>query len=212
MEDRAEGKYCGSCEKVVKDFSDLSDEELIQYFKQEKRNECGRFLQSQTITTTPTGLAARLTHKAAAFLTLAFTRFLFPSELKAQQDPNIGPVDKDNQVSSKNIYSDSVIFHIKGAVYEKKSGEPLKYAAIYILVNGKPAGGSVYSDNDGKFEVNVPAKNSDDVISLRFRKRRFKTYTIRNLTPDGAELKIRMHKTFKARYGREKYIVGRYAF
>lgn len=41
------GGFCSSCQKEVIDFSSWSDERLLLYFKNLKRNTCGRFRQDQ---------------------------------------------------------------------------------------------------------------------------------------------------------------------
>lgn len=42
------GKYCGACEKVVVDFSKMSDAEIKNYFTEyASQKTCGRFLTSQ---------------------------------------------------------------------------------------------------------------------------------------------------------------------
>jgi hypothetical protein len=41
------GRYCNSCQKVVIDFSMMSDAEIIQYFQKYRGNTCGNFTVSQ---------------------------------------------------------------------------------------------------------------------------------------------------------------------
>ncbi len=41
------GRFCGSCEKVVVDFTKMSDQELFDYFKNNTNYVCGRFNPSQ---------------------------------------------------------------------------------------------------------------------------------------------------------------------
>jgi hypothetical protein len=48
MTSAASGKYCGSCEKVVVDFSKMSDAQIENYFTEYASQKiCGRFLDSQ---------------------------------------------------------------------------------------------------------------------------------------------------------------------
>jgi len=48
MQPQPEGKFCSSCEKVVVDFSKMSDTQIKEYFiKYQDQKTCGRFLQSQ---------------------------------------------------------------------------------------------------------------------------------------------------------------------
>lgn len=205
------GRHCDSCQMVVKDFTKMSDEELIRELSNAGDHSCGRFREDQVVRV-HSGPNWRF--RVAAFFTLALARIFGTPSAHAQGNYQIkttGP-EGEKQVSEKNIYSDSVVYHIRGTVISKKTGDPLSFASVQVKVNGKPVGNSVYSDARGNFEMNVPAKNSDDVISISYSKRRFHTYTIKNYQPDGKELKIKMRKTFKAKYGKEHYIVGRYAF
>jgi hypothetical protein len=44
----AQGKFCGSCQKQVIDFSNMSDREVAQFFKKPSAGSiCGRFMQDQ---------------------------------------------------------------------------------------------------------------------------------------------------------------------
>jgi hypothetical protein len=47
MRPEAYGRYCGSCEKTVIDFSNMSDRALVQFFKQPTGLLCGRFMPDQ---------------------------------------------------------------------------------------------------------------------------------------------------------------------
>ena len=42
------GRFCNACEKVVTDFTGMTDKEIIRFFEQRKEgNTCGRYLESQ---------------------------------------------------------------------------------------------------------------------------------------------------------------------
>ncbi|WP_375558888.1 carboxypeptidase-like regulatory domain-containing protein [Bernardetia sp. OM2101] len=48
MDSQERGRYCGSCQKLVIDFSVMSDTEIINYFKEYKgQNTCGHFKKTQ---------------------------------------------------------------------------------------------------------------------------------------------------------------------
>ena len=47
MSPRDQGRFCGSCEKMVVDFSKMTDQELIQHLSQSNRGICGRFKNDQ---------------------------------------------------------------------------------------------------------------------------------------------------------------------
>lgn len=42
------GRFCGSCQKLVVDFTRMSDQELLRYFKDHSGNVCGSFTGLQT--------------------------------------------------------------------------------------------------------------------------------------------------------------------
>jgi hypothetical protein len=43
-----QGRFCASCDKVVIDFRKMSDDELLDYFKNHQGNVCGNFNPIQT--------------------------------------------------------------------------------------------------------------------------------------------------------------------
>ncbi len=48
MTQSEQGKFCGSCQKNVVDFTDITNYEIGQFFgKPENVNTCGRFLKTQ---------------------------------------------------------------------------------------------------------------------------------------------------------------------
>ncbi|HEX2629231.1 MAG TPA: hypothetical protein VHM26_09470, partial [Chitinophagaceae bacterium] len=48
MSEVEKGRFCGSCRKQVIDFSEMSDREIVQFFKQpSKGSVCGRFMSDQ---------------------------------------------------------------------------------------------------------------------------------------------------------------------
>jgi len=43
-----QGKFCGSCQKSVVDFSNMSDRQVAEFFKKPSAGSvCGRFMQDQ---------------------------------------------------------------------------------------------------------------------------------------------------------------------
>src|SRR4051812_42826979 len=45
---QVEGRFCGSCQKTVIDFTSMTDEELLNYFQHQQGSICGRFNPFQT--------------------------------------------------------------------------------------------------------------------------------------------------------------------
>ena len=47
MSPGGQGRFCGSCQKTVTDFTNMSDAQLVAFFKRPKTSVCGRFHQEQ---------------------------------------------------------------------------------------------------------------------------------------------------------------------
>jgi hypothetical protein len=47
MSPKEQGRYCASCKKVVVDFTDMSDAQVLAYFKKPQGSVCGRFYSDQ---------------------------------------------------------------------------------------------------------------------------------------------------------------------
>jgi hypothetical protein len=47
MTPREQGRFCGSCQKVVVDFSVMTDKEILDYFSKASEHVCGRFVNDQ---------------------------------------------------------------------------------------------------------------------------------------------------------------------
>jgi hypothetical protein len=48
MPSRAEGRYCGTCDQIVVDFTRMTDQELVDYFQSRSGRVCGRLSSWQT--------------------------------------------------------------------------------------------------------------------------------------------------------------------
>ena len=207
MSPKTEGRYCDACEKVVTDFTKMNDDELIAFMSTKQAHACGRFREDQVQLTKKNPINT-FKFKIAASFALIFTRFLFSSEAKAQD--NTGTETSKGNVVEKKMFGDSVVYHLTGQLNNKRTSDGVAYAAVRVEVNGQPVGGSVYTDALGHFELNVAVKNSSDVISLSFEKRYYKDVKIQNYTPDGKEMLINMHQTSKGRHHRQRYVMGAY--
>lgn len=69
-----QGRHCASCNKVVMDFTNMSDAQIIVYFQSAKGNTCGRFYNNQLnrefylYTTTTAGKRTRIRYIAVSML------------------------------------------------------------------------------------------------------------------------------------------------
>ncbi len=89
MTPAAKGRFCGSCEKIVVDFTQMSDDALIEFFVAQKQRACGRFNADQlnrAITPAP-----QTRHNYTAAIALAGTLSVL-STTAACQTEEIGKV------------------------------------------------------------------------------------------------------------------------
>ena len=47
MSPEEKGRFCGSCQKTVIDFSEMSDRQVAEFFRRPAGSVCGRFHQDQ---------------------------------------------------------------------------------------------------------------------------------------------------------------------
>lgn len=76
------GRHCGSCNKVVVDFTQYTQEEIIDYFKKHGQNVCGQYRPDQLAGHQPHSWRYRLAF--ASLLTLSFFGFKV-SPMQAQE-------------------------------------------------------------------------------------------------------------------------------
>jgi hypothetical protein len=120
-----EHKHCSSCEKVVVDFTAMSDDELVLFFQHNKQKTCGRFSQEQlqkTFTPLPETTRHSNWWKAAMLLPLT----LFSKSSQAQQtdsvliaDPVTANPDSLNILTKEN--SDSSLVRLDSLVHNPDS-------------------------------------------------------------------------------------------
>lgn len=160
MEPTAEGRMCSACEKVVVDFSGMTDAELLNYFLSAKTIPCGRFHRSQlniplsplkpvrrTFATVYKQIAA-----VFAFLTLK------PSGAVAQGQPRVVMQSIPNKISQTN--SGSTI--ISGSVKDVH-GEPLGNAVVNL--DDMP---TAVCNDSGRFEFGLPASSAGKTAVITF--------------------------------------------
>ncbi|WP_375558889.1 carboxypeptidase-like regulatory domain-containing protein [Bernardetia sp. OM2101] len=124
MDSQEKGRFCGSCQKLVIDFSVMSDIEIINYFKEYKgQNTCGHFKKTQI----DRKLKEQETPRKKIFLkelaAACFAFFVASTEAKAQGGA---------------IYTDEEVAEIKQQRAERKA---IENQGKEIAINGKIVNG-----------------------------------------------------------------------
>jgi hypothetical protein len=156
MKPTEQGRFCGSCQKTVVDFSGMTDKELLDYLSKASQHTCGRFAKDQlNKDLEPVTIKKRFTWAYVWNIMLA--TFLI-TEANAQvktvkkkkpevQLPDLLPrmgtvavVEKDTAV----VYRE-----LKGVVLDSTNKQPLAGASIFI--KGRSTG--TVSDSLGNFKL-----------------------------------------------------------
>jgi hypothetical protein len=90
MQPDAEGRFCGSCQKTVVDFSMMSDQEVLSWFAGAGRSVCGRFTTDQLNRELAPGRVSKKS-RWAVWWQLLLTGLLVSSEASAQMGKPTGP-------------------------------------------------------------------------------------------------------------------------
>jgi CarboxypepD_reg-like domain/Secretion system C-terminal sorting domain len=160
------GKFCGSCQKQVIDFSHMNDREIAQFFKKPSTGSvCGRFMNDQLERNI--AIPKRRIPWVKYFFQFALPAFLVSLKASAQKErPLMGKVSsvcvrplmgEIARIPVQNLSIDST--NITGKVIDEK-GAPIPFASI--LVKGTENGKA--TDEKGEFSINPKARSGELII------------------------------------------------
>ena len=153
------GRFCQSCTKVVVDFTTMTDREVLNFFRDNTGQVCGRFKASQLGREMKRQqyLPGAFRSKAAAALVTG--SLLTASQVQGQTNTTDKHekvvhecgVGEDRQVPLQEDLTTKQPFVFQGTVLDKETGEPI--FAANILIEGTNRG--TVTDFDGKFSIEV---------------------------------------------------------
>lgn len=159
----AKGGFCGSCAKIVVDFTRMSDDDVVAYFKNKEPHSCGRFRADQlkTYSVLP---AARinpgLTLLKAGFVSLLL--LLVSRQGNAQtitakaKTENVQHLLGLVQMPKASATNRKVV----GTIKTDEDGQPLP--GVNVGLKGSLAG--TVSDAEGRFEFPQRLKTGDVLV------------------------------------------------
>ena len=151
------GGFCGSCKKEVIDFTTMSSQDIIAYFKDKNTiDTCGRFNSNQLKTYT-TNIQKRKKLSVLSGLSLALLS-IFSIRTAQAQDTNKNTKVADKNLEIKSSNSEKTIT-VQGTVTEE-SGLPLLGANI--ILQGTSIG--IATDFDGNFKFPEKLKKGDVLL------------------------------------------------
>jgi len=150
----AQGRFCNYCQKTVTDFTQMSDAQLINFFKRPKTSVCGRFREEQL--ENDILIPRKRIPWVKYFFQIALPAFLLSLKSTAQtiriKTPiEILPAAIKGQVAPIIIGDTTVnqLSSITGTV-KNSQGMPVPYATV--LIKGTTNG--VAADSLGNFSIN----------------------------------------------------------
>lgn len=206
----AGGHHCATCSTTVVDLTGYSNEELKALIAGGKVH-CGRVSTDQVELPYEKRLSS--SKKWLISLTAFIFARLFANAQESSADSIFTEVDPDKKILAKNkaLYGDSTVFNLSGVVRGRK-GKLMSHVSVSFMVNGVRKG-VVYTDDNGKFEANVPLANGGEPLVLRIRGG--KKYKEKMVTVDvgsGEFMEIRIHRTLKSIFKRNhtRYVYGKF--
>ncbi|MCU0392465.1 MAG: carboxypeptidase-like regulatory domain-containing protein [Thermoflexibacter sp.] len=160
------GGFCNLCQKEVIDFTNMSDSEVLAYFKNGKQNTCGRFRGSQlkTYSLEPTLPKGKWNFKPffAGLISFSLVSLLSTNSSYAQQQPTtIQKTQKENdKKQNKQVKANEDEYVVRGIVIDDEYKFPLP--GVNVVLKGSMIG--IITDTEGKFRFPQPLKNGDILI------------------------------------------------
>jgi hypothetical protein len=166
MTPNEQGRYCGSCQKTVVDFSGMSDKELIDYISKPGASACGRFSNDQL----NKNLKSTVTRKR--FSWSFFRNIMLASLLSAEANAQVATVKKKRPATQQRallartvniaIVEDNYLAtpqKIVGAIFDSKTRQPVSGARVRSTDIKR----EVVTDSLGRFSLTVENR---DTITL----------------------------------------------
>jgi hypothetical protein len=199
MTPQEQGRFCGSCKKVVVDFSVMSDQEILNYFSKAGEHTCGRFSNDQL------NKEIRPTEKKKRFNLVYVWSVMLASLLVtktyAQGKPVKKPVRekvyKDVKVGEIVVLPDEaaavvIPARMNGIVLDAQNNNPVTGASI--MVEGTEHG--TMADSAGHFSFSV---EKNDPLKIMISAIGYETQTlVLEKTTNWKNIKVLLKPEFNA--------------
>lgn len=152
MSPEDKGRLCASCQKVVVDFTSMSDRQLAEFFKKPQGHACGRFQQEQL--ERDIVIPGKRVPWIKYFFQFALPAFLVSMKATAQKAKIVVP----NETISNRVMLEKVAVPVENKKAElvkgrlvDKNGNGIVYATI--MVKGTHIG--TQTDSTGNFQIKI---------------------------------------------------------
>ncbi|UPL49171.1 carboxypeptidase-like regulatory domain-containing protein [Hymenobacter sublimis] len=159
MTPATQGRHCAACDKVVVDFTRMSDAELLAHLGQPKGSgsTCGRFRASQLerplLPAAPAPYYSRLMAAVLAFAGVGAAVAPAAAQLRPSTPVEQRRITMGMMAAAPAPHLALLPVVVRGIVLDSATQEPLP--GVTVLVQGTTTG--VSTGSDGKFELQLPA-------------------------------------------------------
>lgn len=152
------GRFCSSCQKTVIDFTNMSDRQLVEFFKKPPPSVCGRVHDDQL--NRDIVISKKRIPWVKYFFQISLPAFLIAMKASAQKSkiligdttyctPMMGKV----AIPAPEVYSETKT--ISGQILDDK-GNKVSFASVSI----KNTKNGVQADAEGAFKINAPLNST----------------------------------------------------
>lgn len=163
MTPQEQGRFCGSCQKTVVDFTMMSDQEVLNYFLKTDHNVCGRMAEDQLNKELKiTGRKKRFSW-AYVWNIIVATFLITKADAQVKEKPGkpVEIINEDRQIMGlvayklpKNVQHTGSPVVMSGMIVDETNHEPITGASIRV----KGSDGGSMADSTGKFSLKVEKK------------------------------------------------------
>ena len=176
-----QGRHCAACDKVVMDFTAMSEAEIKAFFAQKPKKTCGRFRPDQLRTYTLPTQGFRIGWRPAlAAIGLGLSAVLaYPSVAIAQDQTAYSHPEQQGDTPKPNANLD--VLHIKGQVLIQDNHETYPLPGVYVSIHTTSL--SAITDIEGNFDLEIPEEYNqpETLIRVYYIGHNTKTYTLADL-------------------------------
>ena len=183
MTPKEQGRFCGSCQKTVVDFTLMTDKEILDYISKAGQHVCGRFMTDQlNKDLNPTEIKKRFSW---AYIWNVILAILLITEANAQvkpvkkKKPEIQLPECSPRIGTIADFEKGEVMEsreLKGSIIDSATKQPLAGASIFLKDRSK----GVVSDSLGNFRLLI---DKDEPFNLVIS---YVGYTTQTLTIDGS--------------------------
>lgn len=154
-------QLCLLCNEKVFDATNLSDNELHKLVSQKDRPKCMKFKQSQL----NRPLLVSSNHFNYKQISNAFYGLLVAGlvvSCSVQKQPQKSIVDYEQLFQTDPFFSDTLKYVIRGIIIDNETKEPAIKCFVKLDFNGY----GVWSDDNGRFKLNIPEYFIKDTLYI----------------------------------------------